>query len=242
MSLQNPGQLGTLYLIPNTLGSDQLNDTIPPGVREKIISLKHFIAENEKSCRHFLKLAGVLTPQAELNIIALDKHEKNTEHKTVMQFLLQGYDTGLISDAGSPAVADPGATFVRFAHENKIKVVPLTGPSSILLALAASGLNGQSFCFHGYLPVTKSEKVAKIRQIEKESKFKKQTQLFIETPYRNNALLNDILHTCDGNTLLCIATDITLPGEMIITRSIANWKKITIDLHKRPTVFLLLQN
>lgn len=158
-----------------------------------------------------------------------------------MQFLLQGYDTGLISDAGSPAVADPGAMFVRFAHENKIKVIPLTGPSSLLLALAASGLNGQNFCFHGYLPVTKSEKIAKIKQLERESKYKKQTQLFIETPYRNNALLNDLLQTCDMSTLLCVATDITLADESIKTMSIAMWKKIKTDLHKRPTVFLLLQ-
>ena len=158
-----------------------------------------------------------------------------------MQFLFEGHDTGLISDAGSPAVADPGAVFVRFAHENRIKVVPLTGPSSILLALSASGLNGQSFCFHGYLPVIKSEKVGKIKAIEKGSKFKKQTQIFIETPYRNNALFSDLLQTCDPNTLLCLATDITLPNEMIKTMSIAMWKKIKIDLHKRPTVFLLLQ-
>lgn len=239
--MQDSAKPGTLFLIPNTLGGDNLNDTIPNGVREKIIHLKYFIAENEKTCRHFLKQAGVLTPQAELNIIALDKHEKNTDSKTVMQFLLQGYDTGLISDAGSPAVADPGAMFVRFAHENKIKVIPLTGPSSLLLALAASGLNGQNFCFHGYLPVTKSEKIAKIKQLERESKYKKQTQLFIETPYRNNALLNDLLQTCDMSTLLCVATDITLADESIKTMSIAMWKKIKTDLHKRPTVFLLLQ-
>lgn len=239
--MQDSAKPGTLFLIPNTLGGDNLNDTIPNGVREKIIRLKYFIAENEKTCRHFLKQAGVLTPQAELNIIALDKHEKNTDSKTVMQFLLQGYDTGLISDAGSPAVADPGAMFVRFAHENKIKVIPLTGPSSLLLALAASGLNGQNFCFHGYLPVTKSEKIAKIKQLERESKYKKQTQLFIETPYRNNALLNDLLQTCDMSTLLCVATDITLADESIKTMSIAMWKKIKTDLHKRPTVFLLLQ-
>jgi 16S rRNA (cytidine1402-2'-O)-methyltransferase len=238
--LNNSIKYGKLFLLPNTLGSDALHDVIPPGVHEKIILLKHFIVENEKSARHFLKAAGIITPQSELQIVTIDKHEKITDMRVAMNFLFDGNDTGLLSEAGSPAVADPGSAYVKFAHENKIKVVPLTGPSSIILALAASGLNGQQFCFHGYLPVLKNEKVAKIKQLEKESKQKNQTQIFIETPYRNNALLSDLLQNCNDYTLLCVATDITLPSEEIRTMSISMWKKIKTDLHKRPTVYLLL--
>ncbi len=147
---------------------------------------------------------------------------------------------GLLSDAGSPAVADPGNIFVRHAHANGIRVVPLTGPSSLLLALAASGLEGQRFCFHGYLAVERQERIAQIRQLEKESAARRQTQLFIETPYRNNALLSDLLSTCRNSTLLCIACDLTLGTEMVQTMSITLWKKSVPDLHKRPAVFLLL--
>lgn len=232
---------GTLYLIPNTLGTESLHDIIPPGVREKISLLKHFIVENEKAARHFLKAAGIKTPQQELVLKVIEKHETNTPVRPLMQPLFEGFDTGLLSDAGSPAVADPGAAFVQFAHENNIRVVPLTGPSSILLALAASGLNGQQFCFHGYLPVTKAEKISRLKQLEKESGIKKQTQIFIETPYRNNAMLADILEACHHETRLCIAVDLTLPGEMIKTMTVAAWKKTKTDLHKRPAVFLILQ-
>jgi 16S rRNA (cytidine1402-2'-O)-methyltransferase len=233
---------GTLYLIPNTLGGDNIADVIPEGVRSKINSLKYFIVENEKSARAFLKSSGITTPQQEITIHVIEKHDKNAAVKPLMASLFNGHDTGLISDAGSPAVADPGSAFVRFAHDHQVKVVPLAGPSSLLLALAASGLNGQSFCFHGYLPVVKSDKIAKIKLLERESKSKQQTQIFIETPYRNNAMLADLLASCNGTTQLCIAADITLSTEMIRTMSIAMWKKINIDLHKRPAVFLLLLN
>ena len=239
--MSKPLSYGTLFLIPNTLGSEHLQYVIPEGVREKIASLTCFIAEHEKSARHLFKAAGITTPQSELKIEVIEKHNNHPDVRKQMQSLFLGHDTGLISDAGSPAVADPGAEYVRFAHENSIRVVPLTGPSSLLLALSASGLNGQLFCFHGYLPVGKAEKIAKIKQLEKESKYRKQTQLFIETPYRNNALLADILQTCEDHTLLCVAADITLPGEMIKTMTVAMWKKTKTDLHKRPTVFLLLQ-
>lgn len=232
---------GTLYLIPNTLGGEDFNLVIPPAVREIVIHLRHFIVENEKEARRFLKMAGILTPQAELKIIEIEKHNPNESQKKLASFLFDGNHTGLLSDAGSPAIADPGAEIIRYAHQNNIKVVPLTGPSSLLLALAGSGLNGQHFCFHGYLPVNKAEKIAKIRQLEKDSKQKKQTQLFIETPYRNNALLTDILQSCASHTLLCVACDLTMPSETIRTMPVSLWKKTSIDLHKRPTVFLLLQ-
>ena len=239
--MSNNPPYGTLYLIPNTLGGDDAGLVIPPAVREKIIHLSHFVVENEKAARRFLKTAGILIPQSDIQFIELEKHEALPSVKTTARFLLEGHDTGLISDAGSPAVADPGAGLVRFAHEHQIRVAPLTGPSSLLMALAGSGLNGQRFCFHGYLPVTKSEKISRLKELERESRLKKQTQLFIETPYRNNALFQDILQACQGNTLVCIACDLTLPTEFIKTKPVSLWKKIPVDLHKRPTVFLLLQ-
>ena len=239
--MPEPVTFGTLYLVPNTLGGDFPDYVIPHGVLDRIRMLDHFIVENEKAARAFLKKAGITILQDQLKLSVIDKFDDMSQAKPFMQPLLNGHDMGLLSDAGSPAVADPGSDFVKFAHESGIKVVPLPGPSSLLLALSASGLNGQSFCFHGYLPVTKTEKIARIRWMEKESRQKKQTQIFIETPYRNNAMLADLLQTCDSKTQLCIATDITLPTEKISTMSILMWKKIKTDLHKRPTVFLLLQ-
>lgn len=231
---------GTLYLIPVTLGESAIDFVIPPEVKKIIHSLDEFIVENEKSARQFLKACSTPVPQSQFLFHVIEKHNPVQENKLFFQSLLQGKNIGLMSEAGVPAVADPGAAIVKMAHEQKIKVVPLTGPSSILLALMASGLNGQQFCFHGYLPIEKQERMATIKKIEKESAQKNQTQLFIETPYRNNQLLADLVNSCAGSTLLCVATDISLITEKITTQRISDWKKSSVDLHKKPTVFLLL--
>jgi 16S rRNA (cytidine1402-2'-O)-methyltransferase len=180
--------------------------------------------------------------QSELILFSLNKHTDSKEHQEFIKPLLEGKNIGLMSEAGCPGIADPGAAIVKIAHEKGIKVIPLVGPSSILLALMASGMNGQSFTFNGYLPIDKSEKKATLKQLEKLSFDKNQSQLFIETPYRNNKLLEDILETLQPNTLLCIACDITLPSEFIKTLPINNWKKQKIDLHNRPCIFIIHKN
>ncbi|MEP7265542.1 MAG: SAM-dependent methyltransferase, partial [Bacteroidota bacterium] len=202
---------GSLYIIPVLLGGDNVADLIPQGTLNTIRPLKHFIVENSKSARQFLKLAEITTPQQDLIIQEIDKHSDSIPYEKYIKPALEGNDIGLLSEAGVPAVADPGAGFVLAAHRAGIKVVPLTGPSSLLLALMSSGLNGQSFCFHGYLPVQRDERILKLRQLEKEAQYKKQTQLFIETPYRNNQLVKDIIETLSDTTKLCIACNISLP-------------------------------
>jgi 16S rRNA (cytidine1402-2'-O)-methyltransferase len=234
-------QKGILYIIPCTLGGNETDHVIPQDVKRIIASLEYFIVENEKSARYFLKSldAGIIQPQLKINV--LNKHDEKKDIRNFLGPLLEGYNIGLLSEAGCPGVADPGALVVDLAHINKIKVVPLTGPSSILLALMASGLNGQSFCFHGYLPVEKTQRKAMLKKLEKESLTKKQTQIFIETPYRNMPLVNDIVEVCEPATLLCVAADITLETEMIKTHSIGEWKKMIPDINKRPAVFLLMK-
>ena len=230
---------GKLYIIPVLLGGENISDLIPQGTIAIAKGLKHFIVENEKSARKFLKLAGAPN-QSELQIIELDKHDDNINYQDLLIPAKEGIDIGLLSEAGAPAVADPGAAVVNAAHQLQIKVVPLTGPSSILMALMASGLNGQSFCFHGYLPIDKDERIKKIKLIEKDAQVRKQTQLFIETPYRNNQLLKDLLTLLPADMKLCIAANISLPEEYILTQSISSWKKKVPDLHKQPCVFLIL--
>lgn len=231
---------GTLYIIPVLLGSDDVHALLPHGTLQQIKPLKYFIVENSKSARQFLKLVEIETPQQELVINEIDKHSNSLPYSQFIQPALDGNDIGLLSEAGAPCVADPGSGFIMAAHKAGIRVVPLTGPSSLLLALMASGLNGQSFCFHGYLPVNKDERIFKLKQLEKDAQSRKQTQLFIETPYRNNQLLKDIIETLNGGTNLCIAADITLESEYIKTCTIADWKREIPDLHKRPAVFLIL--
>ncbi len=226
---------GTLYLIPSPLGESDIRGILPEGVIERIRDLSVFIVEHPKTARHFLKLAGMKIPLQQLEMHVLDEHTKEIE--TLLEPLLKGKDAGLISEAGCPAVADPGADLVALAHEHGIRVVPLAGPSSILLALMASGLGGQRFRFHGYLPVEKEELAKKIRKMEKESKDLKETQIFIETPYRNGKLLDALLCACSEGTLLCLATDVTLETESILTKPVSAWQKAEIG--KRPTVFLL---
>lgn len=232
---------GTLFLIPTTLGGMDVDLILPAKVLQIIKGLDEFIVENSKSARQFLKLCNIDTPQQQLIIHELNKHEQNAFEKSFFENLLKGKNVGLLSEAGSPAVADPGATIVQQAHKQNIKVVPLTGPSSLLLALMASGLNGQNFCFHGYLPKEKDERKSFLKKIENDSSQKKQTQLFIETPYRNNVLLADILNMCNNETQLCIAANITLETEFIQTKKIVDWKKNYPDLSKSYVVYLILK-
>ncbi len=240
---------GTLYLIPNSLGPGPLESVIPEPVRAKTASLDCFIAENAKTARAFLKLVAATHPLQtvlqEIRISELNVNTRADELPALLEPLLQGKDVGLLSEAGVPAVADPGADLVRLAHQKGIVVKPLVGPSSLLLALMASGLNGQSFAFHGYLPTDAEARAARIRQLEQRSRQEKQTQIFIETPYRNDAMLEALATHCSGTTLVCVATDLTLATEVVRTTSAQQWKKEiaagkTPDFRKKPTVFLFL--
>ncbi len=233
--------LGTLYLIPVTLGDDMVQHVIPDYVLNVARKLETFVVESEKSARHFLSTIKTLKPVRELNLHLLNEHTDMKVLPDLLAPLLAGQNVGLMSDAGCPAVADPGAQLVQLAHKKGIRVVPLVGPSSILLSLMASGLNGQQFAFLGYLPVEKLQRNQKLKEIEKRSASHKETQLFIETPYRNQAMLDAILQTCHAQTQLCIACDVSLDSEMIVTKSIASWKtSAPIDIHKRPCLFLML--
>ena len=230
---------GILYLIPCTLGEYPPTQVLPVPVLELIRTLDTFIVENSKSARAFLKACEIPTPQNQLQIFEIDKHDDSQDVSDFISLLVQGKNAGLISEAGVPAVADPGAKIVKLAHQKKIKVVPLTGPSSLLLALMASGMDGQRFTFHGYLPFDKAERIKMLQRLEKDALQYSQTQLFIETPYRNNNLLKDICDTLQPHTRLCVAVNLTLPDEKVITLSIRDWKKQSVDLHKKPTVFLI---
>lgn len=246
---------GILYLIPNTLGqgegdaADPLAHIIPTEVQLLTARLDYFIAENAKTTRAFLKLIGTRNTLAKpIQEIRIDELNVNTDAKNLpalLEPILAGQDAGLISEAGVPAVADPGANLVRLAHAQGIQVKPLVGPSSLLLAVMASGLSGQNFAFNGYLPIDAAARVKRIKQLEERSRAEKQTQFFIETPYRNAAMLETLANSCNGNTLISVATDLTLPSENIQTKTAARWKAACSsnkapDFHKKPTVFLLL--
>lgn len=239
---------GKLYLIPVTLAdttsaelSKQSNplDVLPETVKRTIEFIDYYIVENEKNARRFIKSILPEKVQASLHLSSLNKHTEVSQHNRMIQPCLEGINVGLMSDAGCPGVADPGAAIVKLAHEKGIQVVPLVGPSSILLAMMGSGMNGQSFAFNGYLPIDKGEKKAALKNFEQLSFSKNQSQLFIETPYRNNKLVEDVLQTLQPNTLLCIACDLTLPTEYIKTLRVADWKKTKIDLHNRPAIFII---
>ena len=230
---------GTLYLIPVTLGETSLNHVIPEFNNSIINEIDIYIVENIKTARRFLKKAGIIKAIDELTFFELNKRTHETEIATFIKPLLEGKNVGVLSEAGCPGVADPGADAVAIAQEKGIKVVPLIGPSSILLALMASGFNGQSFCFNGYLPKDQKDRVRKIKDLERVARTLNQTQLFIETPYRNKNVLEDLLKNCLPNTKVCIAVDITLQTEQILTKTIEDWKKTKIDLHKRPCLFLI---
>ena len=231
---------GTLYLIPVTLGDDNIAQVFPPNVIAQTQKLEHFVVENEKSARQFLSLIKPHKPIRELQLELLNEHTDDKALPNLLKPLLAGHDIGLMSEAGCPAVADPGAKLVALAHQKNIHVVPLVGPSAILLALMASGLNGQSFAFLGYLPVDKAQRAQKLKEIEKRAQTHNETQIFIETPYRNQHMLEAILSICHANTRLCVASQVSLQDEMIVTKTINGWKQSALpDLNKKPTVFLL---
>ncbi|MCW2120755.1 SAM-dependent methyltransferase [Flavobacterium sp. 7A] len=231
--------LGKLYLIPTTMGDCNPMDVLPQTIKRAIDLIDYYIVENEKTARKSIKEVQPEKKQPDLVLFALNKYTETKEHLDFIKPLLEGKNMGLMSEAGCPGVADPGAVIVKIAHDRGIQVIPLVGPSSILLAMMASGMNGQSFTFHGYLPIEKDEKKASFKALERTSFEKNQSQIFIETPYRNNKLLEDLIQTLHPDTHLCIATDITLPTEYIRTKKISAWKKETIDLHKRPTIFII---
>ena len=233
---------GTLFLIPVPLAEEAAGKSFTPYLVDTINHISEYIVENEKTARRFLKEAGLKIPQSELLIHDYGKHNRDKNDNDFFKGLLAGKDVGLMSEAGCPGVADPGAEIVAEAHRKGIKVVPLVGPSSILLALMASGFNGQSFTFHGYLPIDKADRARKIKELESQAERLKQTQLFIETPFRNNPMLEEILRSCKPSTRLCIAANLTGVNEMVKTQTIAAWKKQIPDLHKQPAIFLLFHS
>ncbi|WP_143962667.1 SAM-dependent methyltransferase [Litoribacter populi] len=230
---------GKLYLIPSILAEDTADKVITPQVKEVLPHIKHFAVENLRTARRFISSLRLGITIEELQMEILDKKTKPHQVGQLLKPLMDGHDMGVISEAGCPGIADPGAVAVDFAHRNGIQVVPLTGPSSMFLALMASGFSGQSFAFHGYLPIDKKSKVEAIKNLEQEALRLRRTQIFMETPFRNNALLDDLKANLQPTTKLCIAKNITGSDEMIVTQTIDDWKKQKIDLHKIPTVFLI---
>jgi len=230
---------GFLYLIPTTLGDNEPMEVLPVLVKEMIEKLDYFIVENEKTARKFIKRIAPEKSQPSLTLYSLDKYADKIEVSTYLDVCAKGISVGLLSEAGVPAIADPGAEIVKLAHQKNIRVIPLVGPSSIILAMMASGFNGQNFAFNGYLPIDASERRESIKSLEKLSKDKNQSQIFIETPYRNEKLFIDLKSTLNPSTKLCVACDITLTGEYIKTLEIKDWKNEHPDLQKRPTIFII---
>ncbi len=230
---------GKLFLIPSTLGDNEPLEVLPISIKRAIEDIDYYIVENEKTARRFIKKISPRKPQPSLRLVTLNKY---TEAESLAGFLepcLEGHDVGVLSEAGCPGIADPGAQVVKIAHEKNIQVIPLVGPSSIILALMASGFNGQNFAFNGYLPIDSAERKKSIKKMEKLSVDLSQSQLCIETPYRNDRLLADMLKSLSPNTRLCIACDITLNTEYIATKTVADWKKGLPQLHKRPAIFII---
>jgi 16S rRNA (cytidine1402-2'-O)-methyltransferase len=231
---------GTLYLVPNLLGAVRPADVLPERTIEIARRLTHFAVETPKVARAFLKTLDVAQPIASLDIVPLPSADSANERDPSLTALLAGDDVGLLSDAGCPGVADPGAWLVRAAHERAVRVVPLVGPSAILLALMASGMNGQSFCFHGYLPVKPAARAAALRALEPQSRTQRRTEMFIETPYRNVALLAAMRDTLESKTRICVAADLTLDTETIESRTARQWRSEDIErFDKRPAIFLV---
>lgn len=230
---------GTLYLIPTRLGDNPPLEVLPISIKKVIEKLDDYIVENEKTARRFIKRVTPNKAQPSLRLKVLNKYTLQEELNTFLEPCLNGQSMGLLSEAGCPAIADPGADIVSIAHQNNIKVVPIVGPSSIILALMSSGMNGQSFTFNGYLPIDKHERKSSIKALEKRSYELNQSQLFIETPYRNNQMLQDLVATLHPNTRLCVACDLTLPTEYIKTKPASDWKSNKEDFHKRPAIFII---
>ncbi len=230
---------GTLFLIPVPLLAGKPHDFLPAAAIHAILSLRVFIIEDIRSARRFLRAVGYTGDFGDMIFHVLNQHTPPEELSDMLNDLSNGTDTGLLSEAGAPCVADPGNLVVAAAHRQEIKVVPLTGPSSLLLALMASGFNGQQFVFHGYLPVKNPGRINKIKEIEAEAYRRDQTQIFIETPYRNNSLLQSLVQTCREQTLLCVACNLGSHDELIISKPTLWWKSNQPDIHKKPAVFLL---
>lgn len=237
--VNHPIQKGIVYLIPSPLGENAPMEVLPLTVRKVIDELTHFIVENEKDARRFIKRISPKKDQSTLQLYPLNKFTSPEEMLTYLDPAMDGISMGVISDAGCPGIADPGAEIVKMAHRKDIAVHPMVGPSSILLALMSSGLNGQNFAFNGYLPIDKTKRQKEIKKLEKKSFQYDQSQLFIETPYRNDQLLQDLIKVLDRDTQVCVACDITLPTEYIKTFTVQQWKKIKISLHKRPAIFII---
>ena len=232
-------QKGTLFLIPVPLAEEAAHKSFTPFLVDTINRVDTYIVENEKTARKFLKEAGLIIPQSQLHIFDYGKHRRDTPMELFFAPLESGKDVGLMSEAGCPGVADPGAEIVAEAHRRNIKVVPLAGPNAMLQALMASGMSGQSYAFNGYLPIDKAERTKKLKALEQWAQRNRQTQLFMETPFRNNQLLEEVLKSLQPDTQLCIACDINGADEFIKTQSIVAWRKEKINLHKRPAVFLI---
>lgn len=232
-------QKGKLFLIPTTLGDNAPLEVLPISVKKAIEDLRFFIVENEKSARRFIKKISPKKQQSTLELYLLNKFTQSIELPEFLEPCLRGTDVGLLSEAGCPGVADPGADVIKLAHEKDVQVVPLVGPSSILLAIMSSGLNGQNFAFNGYLPIDRAERKRELKRLERLSFEQNQSQIFIETPYRNNKMLEDICASVSGDTNVCVACDITLPSEFIKTFPAHIWPKKNVDLHKRPTIFII---
>lgn len=231
---------GTLFLIPTTLGKTPQNNTIPEYTLSVLRELDALVVENIQTASKYLQWVGETIPEYKIDFFHLNKNTPDHEIFSFLKPLKSGRNMGVLSEAGVPAVADPGAKLVKMAHQNNIRVVPLVGPSSILLALMAAGFNGQEFAFHGYLPIDAKKRKQMISQLEGESRRHDRTQIFMEAPHRNNEMLKDILSVCTDETRVCAATDITLPDEEIVSKTVGEWEKSKkSDLHKRPTIFLI---
>ena len=230
---------GTLYILPNTLGGESISDIIPNEVIEKAISLRYFIVENIKSARRVLRKMDREFPIDDSMFIEMNKRSTEQDSMKCLQWLIAGNDVGMLSDAGCACVADPGAEIVSLAHSQKIAVIPFVGPSSILLSLMGSGFSGQKFSFHGYLPKDRKERIRTLKTFEFESRKRGYTQIFMDTPYRNMNVLEDLLNELAGQTQLCIASNITLHNQRVRTMSVEDWRENAYDLSKSPCVFLI---
>jgi 16S rRNA (cytidine1402-2'-O)-methyltransferase len=235
---ENTQNYGTLFLIPTLLGDVEPLEVLPMKIKKVLDQTSHYIVENEKSARAFIKKVHPGKAQPQLKLDILNKYTEATEYEAMIEPCLLGHNVGILSEAGVPCLADPGSEIVAVAHKKDITVVPLSGPSSILMGLIASGMNGQEFTFNGYLPIETAKRKKKLIALERQS-IKGMTQIFMETPYRNMKLLEDVLAACDRKSRLCIAVDISLQTESIKTRTIADWKQNMPDLHKRPAIFIL---
>lgn len=229
----------SIYMIPSSLGECRLEKVIPSYISDLVVNIDHYIVENIRTARRFLKKVNKEIDINNIEFFVLNKHTRPEEISEFLNPAMNGKHIGVLSEAGCPGIADPGSEIVRLAYKNNIRVIPLSGPSSIIMALMASGFNGQNFAFNGYLAIKKPERIKQLRSLEKRSKIENQSQIFMETPYRNTQMFNDICEACSPETFLCIATDISLDTEKIRSQKVKSWKKSTPDINKKPSIFIL---